>query len=202
MTAGAAPALALPLDLDDLEAEPLRTARLLLRPLRVADAADVHAYQSRPDVVRWLPWPVRDRAESAAHTATRATRRVLGADGDAVALAVVLPGEPGLDAPGEDRVVGDLTLVLVSTAHAQVEVGWVLHPDFRGRGYATEAAAALLDLAAGIGAHRVAARVDPGNTASRALCGRLGMRHEGTFRQDRYDGTAWRDTEVHAVLRG
>lgn len=194
------PRLAVPLDLGTLDAEPLRTARLLVRPLRESDAADVHAYQSLPDVVAYLPWPVRDRDASAEHTAVRASRRVLAADGDAVALAVVLPAAPSLGAPGDGRVIGDLTLILVSERHAQVEVGWVLHPDFRGRGYAAEAAGALVDLAVAEGAHRVAARVDPGNAGSLALCARLGMRHEGTAREDRWDGEAgWRDTEVWAV---
>lgn len=195
------PRLALPVDLGRLDAEPLRTARLLVRPLRATDADDVHAYQSRPDVVAFLPWPVRDRAASAEHTALRAERRTLAADGESVALAVVLPGEPGLGPGPGDRVIGDLTLILVSGGHAQVEVGWVLHPDLQGRGYATEAASALLDLATDLGAHRVAARVDPDNRASLALCARLGMRHEGTSREDRWDGTAWRDTAVQAITR-
>lgn len=197
------PRLTLPVELGHLDAEPLRTARLLVRPLRAADADDVHAYQSRPDVVAYLPWPVRDRAASAEHTTARAARRRLAADGESVALAVVLPGgptsEPTSGAGGDGRVIGDLTLILVSAAHAQVEVGWVLHPDARGLGYATEAASALLDLAVDLGAHRVTARVDPANTASLALCARLGMRHEGTAREDRWDGTAWRDTAVLAV---
>jgi RimJ/RimL family protein N-acetyltransferase len=150
-------------------------------------------------VVAYLPWPVRDREASHAHTAVRAARRTLDADGDAAALAITLPGEPGLADARADRVVGDLTLILTSAGHAQLAVGWVLHPGFQGRGFAREAATALLDLAFDLGAHRVAASVDPDNVPSLALCDRLGMRREALHRQDRHDGTSWRDTVVCAT---
>jgi RimJ/RimL family protein N-acetyltransferase len=171
----------------------------VIRPLRDADADDVAAYQGLRDVVAYLPWPVRDREASHAHTAARAARRTLDADGDAAALAITLPGEPGLADARADRVVGDLTLILTSAGHAQLAVGWVLHPGFQGRGFAREAATALLDLAFDLGAHRVAASVDPDNIPSLALCDRLGMRREALHRQDRHDGTSWRDTVVCAT---
>ncbi|MEV4684615.1 GNAT family N-acetyltransferase [Streptomyces kurssanovii] len=155
--------------------------------------------------VRWavnrVLWPLRDREAGAEHTELRARQRTLAADGEAVALAVVLPGEPGLGSGRGGRVIGDLTLILVSAAHAQVAVGRVLHPGFQGRGYAHEAAAALLDLATGLGAHRVAATVDAADEPSLALCARLGMRREAPFRQDRYGDTGRRDTVIHALTR-
>ena len=43
----------------------------------------------------------------------------------------------------DDRVIGDLYLGLTSAAHRGGEIGWVMHPDLGGHGYATEAAAAL-----------------------------------------------------------
>lgn len=196
---GASPELHLPFDLAELDASPVRTGRLILRPIRAQDADDVDAYQRLPEVVAYLPWPLRDREASHEHTALRARQRTLAGDGDAVALAIVLPGEPSLGGGGEGRVIGDLTFILTSAAHAQVGVGWVLHPDFQGRGYAREAATALLDLAAGLGAHRIAATVDAANEPSLVLCERLGMRKEATFHHDRHDRTGWRDTVIYAL---
>jgi RimJ/RimL family protein N-acetyltransferase len=40
---------------------PLRTERLDLRPHRMDDLDDLYAFHSRPEVVRYTPWPVRDR---------------------------------------------------------------------------------------------------------------------------------------------
>ena len=102
-------------------AHPLRTERLLLRPLTEADTDDVFAYQSIPDVVRYLPWPLRDSAESREHTLKRAEFTRLENDRDAMILAVELIGESGK----RGRVIGDISVFLDSGANAQLEIGWV-----------------------------------------------------------------------------
>lgn len=150
---------------------PLRTERLLIRVVRVDDLDDVTAYQSRADVSRWVPFGPRERDELAELLPARAARRGLAADGDALHLSLAL---------GDDEaVIGELYLAIESVTAACVEVGWMLHPDHGGRGYATEAARALLAFAfETLGALRAVARVHPGNAASIALCERLGMRRE------------------------
>ncbi|MFT2817341.1 GNAT family N-acetyltransferase [Leifsonia sp. A12D58] len=179
-------------------AHPLHTERLLLRPLTEADADDVFAYQSIPEVVRYLPWPLRDRDESREHTLKRAEFTRLEDDRDAMILAVELGNETG--EPG--RVIGDISVFLDSGANAQLEIGWVIHPDSQGRGYATEAARAVLDLVFGeIGAHRVMARLDPRNLASVALCRSLGMRQEAHFVECEIFKGEWSDLAVYAILK-
>ena len=107
------------------------------------------------------------------------------------------PGKRGAHGP----VIGDLSVFLTSGSHAQIEIGWVFHPDHQRKGYATEAARALLDLAfEEIGAHRVFARLDPHNTASVALCQRLGMRQEAYFRESEIFKGAWGDLAIYAIL--
>lgn len=68
-----------------------------------------------------------------------------------------------------------------------VEIGWHLHPDAQGHGYATEAAQAVLDDAFSRGQAKVIAVTDPDNSASQAVCRRLGMTHLG--RTTRYYNT-------------
>jgi RimJ/RimL family protein N-acetyltransferase len=171
----------------------LRTARLTIRPVTHADADDLHAYQSRPDVCRYLPYEPRTREEMAEKLARWSTALTLAADGDYWMLAIERTDEPG--------VIGDLYFALKSTANATGEIGWVLHPDHNGHGYMTEAATALLDLAfADLALHRVRAILDPRNAASSALCRRLGMRHEAHFVEDLWFKGAWCDTAVYAVL--
>jgi RimJ/RimL family protein N-acetyltransferase len=70
-------------------------------------------------------------------------------------------------------------LALRSVEHETLEVGYIFSPAHGGRGYATEAVRALLDLAFGaFGARRVVARVDARNAPSRQLLERLGVRLE------------------------
>ena len=57
-----------------------------------------------------------------------------------------------------------------------VEVGWRLHPDHWGHGYATEAAAAALDFGLGpAGLDEIVAFTAATNTRSQAVMARLGM---------------------------
>ncbi|MGC9665997.1 GNAT family N-acetyltransferase [Planosporangium sp. 12N6] len=102
----------------------------------------------------------RARDRGAAHPAARRTVR----------------GRPGL---WRRRPPGDRRLFWHSRVHAGGEIGYVLHPDFVGRGYATEAARALLSLGFDeLGLHRVIARIDERNEASARVARRLGMRQE------------------------
>jgi RimJ/RimL family protein N-acetyltransferase len=183
------------------DAYPVRTERLLLRPLTEADVDDVFAYQSVPDVVRFLPWPVRTLEESREHTLKRAGLTRLERDDDALVFGIELVGESGEDA-GRRTVIGDVSVILSSAANAQIEIGWVLHPSYRGKGYASEAARALLDLIFDqIGAHRVMARLSPENVASVALCSRLGMRPEAHFLESEIFKGEWADLAIYALLQ-
>jgi RimJ/RimL family protein N-acetyltransferase len=170
-------------------AEPLRTARLTIRPVTAADVDDMHAYQSDPEVCRYLPYAPRSRAEMAGKVAQWSAALRLSGEGDFWILALERAG----------RVIGDLYLALKSDAGA--DIGWVLHPDHSGRGYMTEAAGALLELAfTELDRHRVRAVLDPRNTASAALCRRLGMRQEAHFVEDLWFKGEWGDTAVYAIL--
>ncbi|MET1016928.1 MAG: GNAT family protein [Leifsonia flava] len=200
--ASPAPALKLPFDVAPYDGAPIVTDRLVLRPLGDSDVADVWEYQRLDEVLRFIPWPRRTAEEGAEHTRKRAGMRTISADGDAVFFACVLPGEPSLFGDGDGRVVGDVMLRLSDAGNADVEIGWVFHPDYAGRGFATEASAAVLALAfRALDAHRVHAQLDPRNTASAALCERLGMRHEGTTRETFYDKGEWSDSAFYGILR-
>ncbi|SFR68079.1 Protein N-acetyltransferase, RimJ/RimL family [Agromyces sp. CF514] len=220
--ADGAPDLALPFDFDGPQAAtvvPIETERLVLRPLAASDADDVWEYQRLPEVLRYIPWPERDRGEAREHTVKRAGLRRLENDEDAVFFAMELVGEPRMpradaagdpsgdetetdtDLPGH-RVVGDIMLRLDRAEHAQIEIGWVVHPDFQGRGLAREAAAAVMAVAFDtLRAHRVHALLDARNAASAALCERLGMRREATILEEEYNDGEWQDTAMYGVLR-
>jgi RimJ/RimL family protein N-acetyltransferase len=73
----------------------------------------------------------------------------------------------------------------------EIEVGWHLHPDSWGRGYATEAARAVIGRGFDAGVPEVYAVVRPGNEASIAVCRRLGMVPLGRLRR-------WYDVELEA----
>ncbi len=82
------------------------------------------------------------------------------------------------------------------------ELGWVFHPEHRGRGYATEAAHAVLRLAFDdLDLHRMIARIDPRNTASIQVAERLGMRKEAHLIENNWQRGEWTDEVDYAILK-
>jgi RimJ/RimL family protein N-acetyltransferase len=173
---------------------PLRTSRLVLRTMTAGDVDDIHAYQSREDVCRYLTFEPRTREQVAEKVAKYSAATVLAGDGDFWQLAVELADCPG-------HVIGDVYFTIKSAVSAGGEIGWTLHPDFRGKGYMTEAAGAVLEIAfTQLGLHRVSAELDGRNDASATLCERLGMRREAHFVEDLWFKGAWGDSVFYAVL--
>jgi RimJ/RimL family protein N-acetyltransferase len=175
---------------------PIVTERLLLRPLNdEGDVAGMHAYRSLEDVCRYVPFSPCSLEEMAERFRNPdRLRSAVDAEGDVLSLAI--------ERRDTGEMIGDLVLFWHSEADGHAEVGYVLHPDHGGQGFATEATAALIDLAfdGGLPVHRVTARLDQRNGASAAVCHRLGMRLEATYVDGEWFKGEWTTLLVFAVL--
>jgi len=172
---------------------PLVTDRLTLRPFRPGDADALYDLRSRPAVTRYLYWPEATPEGVQDVIAQRLTMTTLAADGDALVLAV--------EVTGTGQMIGEVDISLVSVEHQHAEIGAILHPDHQGRGYAAEAAKALLDLAfRTLKLHRVTAQTNAGNEASARAMRKLGMRQEGHLQECVRFAGKWHDELVFAIL--
>ena len=172
---------------------PIATERLLLRPFEPGDLDAFVTMHGDPEVVRYLYFGVRDREALRGVLKEKAGRTKLEREGDALNLAAVVAGT------GE--LVGDVTLFWRSEEHRGGEVGYILHPAFGGRGYATEAARALLRIGfEALGLHRIVGRLDGRNTASARVLERLGMRREAHLVENEMVKGEWTDELVYAML--
>lgn len=80
-------------------------------------------------------------------------------------------------------------------------IGWTLGKAFEGQGYATEAAAALIDYLFRVeGFHRLFAKTSPENERSWRLMERLGMRREAHFIKNCHHDGVWTDEVLYAIL--
>ena len=160
--------------------EELTTARLRLRAWTTApgDLDRLTDIYSRDEVSRWLGGtPSVPPAELVARWAA-----VHELDARFGCWAIERP---------DGVVAGTVLLKPLPNGVGEVEVGWHLHPDSWGRGYATEAARAVIERGFDAGLPEVYAVVRPGNSASLAVCARLGMHPLGLFRR-------WYDVELEA----
>lgn len=183
-----------------METEPqptLTTDRLILRPYRESDFADTHAYAARPETSRFMDWGPNTEEDTRGFLA-RCVAAARQPEEHGYFFAVVLNGgcknESG-------RMIGGCDLGAAHQTGRSADLGYCLHPDFWGRGYATEAAGAVLGLAFGpLGLRRVAATCDPDNVGSWRVMEKLGMRREGHEREADWVKGRWHDRLRYAVL--
>jgi RimJ/RimL family protein N-acetyltransferase len=171
----------------------LRTERLELRPHRMSDLDDLYAFHSRPEVVRYVPWPVRDREQTRVALEKKLSQAELTEEGQWLVLAIELR-ETG-------TVIGEVLLKWESEADRQGEIGFALHTDYQGKGLAAEAAREMLRVGFDeLGLHRIVGILDDRNTASAQLLERLGMRREAHFIDALVFKGEWTSDYVYALL--
>jgi RimJ/RimL family protein N-acetyltransferase len=177
---------------------PVTTDRLTIRPAEVGDADAVWAYRQFPAVTEWM---------SSLHS-------------DAAAYAEKFENPEWVSrmlvVERHGVVIGDLYLSVDSpwsqievkerAARTQAEIGWALHPDAQGQGYALEAVRALLRICfdpapAGLGLRRVVALCFADNEPSWRLMEKVGMRREAhNVQESLHRDKGWLDGYAYALL--
>jgi RimJ/RimL family protein N-acetyltransferase len=161
----------------------LATERLLVRPFALDDLDAKQQLDlalgydtAREQQRRWLEWSVLNYEQLALLRQPPYGDRaiVLQESGALIGSAGLVPSLGPFDRfPAFRR-----RLTVADEVHTRPEVGlyWALDPAHRGRGYATEAARALIDFGfRRMGLQRIVATTDYDNEASQAVMRRLGM---------------------------
>ena len=170
----------------------LETERLLLRPFVLADAPTVERRAGAwevADTTLNLPHPY----PAGAAAAWIASHGAAWDAGQRLTLAIC-----AADAP--EDAVGAISLAL-TPEHARGELGYWVGADRWGRGYATEAARAVVSFGfTALGLNRIQARHFLRNPASGRVLQKLGMRFEGVHRQTYRRWGRFEDVAVYAIL--
>jgi [ribosomal protein S5]-alanine N-acetyltransferase len=176
----------------DIPIPTLTTARLVLRPYELADAARLQQLagdRAIADTTLNMPHPYEDgMAETFIGKREKEWR-----EGKDLSFAVTLPGA---------GLIGGAGLMNFSVRHRHAEIGYWIGREFWGRGYCTEAAAAVvrfgferLDL------NRIFAWHMTRNPASGRVMLKLGMTHEGRMRRHVERWGKFEDLEFYGLLR-
>lgn len=158
-----------------------RTERLALRAFRGEDAPILGAYRRDPEVARYQGWSEFDDEQAAEFVA---------------AMRLARPGVPGewyqfaIELLSEGTLIGDIGLRLRADAPTTADLGYTLMAAQQGRGLASEAVRAVIELAfTELGVTRIVATIDDRNTRSLALVRRVGFVEEEAVE------TIWRGEE-------
>lgn len=152
----------------------LESRRLALREFDESDFEDLHAFVSNPVVCQYTDWgpnaPSDTRSFLAeAFTQARSTPRA------GYSLAVVRKSD--------SRLIGSCAVWEASAQHGRGELGFVLHPETWGQGYASETARLLVQIGFGrLRLARLEATCRPENVGSRRALEKAGLQVEGLLR--------------------
>ncbi len=175
----------------------IETERLRLRQFTVSDAADVYEYLHKPEQNCFKDMQLKSLEDTEQELRKRRN--------DPLYLAVELK-ESG-------KVIGELFAAPEGTDPSAEDMDtyspcWMLHPDYKRKGYGYEAVHAYIDyLFRHENARRVYMYTEDTNIACQKLCEKLGARKEGlfvefvSFVKDEQGNPAYENTLQYAILR-
>jgi ribosomal-protein-alanine N-acetyltransferase len=171
--------------------ETLRTERLILRPFELSDAKIVQekaGNKAIADTTVNIPHPYPDGVAEE----WISTHQPRFESGELVNYAITL------EKTGE--LIGAVGLV-VNKKFNHAELGFWIDKDLWGRGYATEAARAVMDYGFNkVGLHRIFAEHMTRNPASGKVMRKLGMREEGLLKEHVLRSHRYEDVVVYGIL--
>lgn len=174
-----------------LQQPELRTARLLLRPFRPADADAIQVLAADREIAMDTvnvphPYEREHAVEWIAAHAGQLERE------EAVTYAIT---------QAEDRTLLGAVALILDPPHDSAELGYWIGKPYWGRGYATEAGRAVVGWAFdALALHRIRAGHFRRNRASGKVLQKIGMRYEGRLRGHVKKWGEYQDLELYAIL--
>ena len=167
----------------------LETERLIIRDIVETDWKSIHSYTSMTEVTQHTAWGPNTEEDTQAYV-----KFVLNLQQtqprEGFELAICLKKEGIL--------IGGVGLHMENT---NAEMGYVLNPVYQGKGYAAEAARAMLGFGFNtLGVHRIYAKCRPNNVASEKVMLKIGMQREGLMREHWFYKGNYHDSCLYSIL--
>lgn len=170
----------------------LETTRLQLRPITLNDAHEMNVLRSDKRVLKYLDRPKESLEETRYFIQKIANALV---HNQSIMWGMALKDSP--------RLIGSICLFEIERENYRAEIGYVLHPDYQGKGLMQEAVSAVLRYGFDVmKLHSLVAKLNPANQASIKLIERNNFVKEGYFRENYYFNGKFLDTAVYSLIGG
>jgi len=170
----------------------LRTKRLILRPFRSLDAADIQRLAGEREIsstTLHIPHPYEDGVAEQ----WLATHEKSFAEGLQAVFAI---------AQAQDNFLAGAIGLSLNRSHRHAEMGFWVGKPFWGRGYCTEAAREILRYGfEELDLHRIHAHYFTRNPASGRVMEKIGMKYEGCLRQHLVKWDQFEDIRMYGILK-
>ena len=144
----------------------LESQRLLLRQINVDDVNEVFQLRSNPQTMQYIPRPLATTTEEALYHIKMIQDKIETNEG--INWAVTLKGD--------NKLIGIVGHYRIKWEHFRSEIGYMILPEYNGKGIVTEVVGLLLDYGFNtMNMHSIEAVIDPRNTASRRVLEKNGF---------------------------
>ena len=169
----------------------LTTQRLRLRQISAADRNEMLEMRSDERVMRYIDRPRAKSVDDAMELIQKMIDGVVTNESISWAITNL----------NDDRLIGSIGYWRIMKEHYRAEIGYMLHPDFHGKGLMQEAISAVIDFGFNeMKLHSIEANVNPENKASQKLLEKNRFVREAYFKENFYFEGKFLDTFIYSLL--
>ncbi len=169
----------------------LETPRLRLRKITSADAEAIFRLRSNPETMKYVPRPLAQNLDDALLHVATIDSKIEANEGINWAITF----------KDNSDFIGIIGHFRILPEHYRAEVGYMLLPEFHGRGIVSEALRRVVAYGfEDLKLHSIEAVIDPDNIASAKVLEKNNFCKEAHFRQNEYYNGRFLDTAVYSLL--
>ena len=170
----------------------LKSNRLLLRRTTHEDADGMIALRGTPETMKYLPRPLLKTQLEALDFINRTDTMINANQG--INWTIALNGNP--------QLIGTAGIYRIQPEHHRAETGYMVLPEYQGKGIATEAIDLMLQYAFNqLQFHSMQAVIDPANAASERVLQKNGFVKEAHFLENEYYNGVYYDSVIYSLLK-
>jgi ribosomal-protein-alanine N-acetyltransferase len=169
----------------------LETPRLLLRRLTIDDAPGVFRLRSNAETMKYIPRPLAQTIDDALTHVALIESKIENNEG--INWAITLKDNPDF--------IGLIGNFRILPEHYRAEIGYMLLPEFQGKGLISEAIDAVVQYGFNVmKLHSIEAVIDPGNGASAKVLEKNQFEKEAHLKENEFYNGRFIDTVIYSRL--
>ena len=170
----------------------LESERLVFRRLKDSDAPEVFKIRSNPERMKFIPRPILQNEEEALAMIQMMNTKI--DENTDINWGVCLKNS--------DKIIGFMGFYRVQPESYRTEIGYMILPEYDGKGYVSEAVTTMLNYAFNtVGFHSVEAVIDPNNFGSARVLEKNGFRKEAHFIENFFWNNEFIDSVHYGILK-
>lgn len=179
------------LDINFIPFPNLETEHLYLRRVVEEDVNEIFALRSNTETMKYIPRPlVKTKEDARAHIAM-IDEKIENNEG--INWAITFKNEP--------KLIGLIGHYRIKPEHFRAEIGYMLLPEYHGKGIITEAIKETVKYGFEImKLHSIEAVIDPENSASEKVLLKSGFIKEAHFKENEYYEGRFLDSVIYSIL--